>query len=48
MTLCEIINVFKIPKGMDMEDKGIFSFHVNFVTFIFHIKVNCWHPCMDY
>jgi len=47
MTLCEIMSVLKIPKEMDMENKGIFSLHVNFVTFNFHIKVNCWHLCMD-
>jgi hypothetical protein len=47
MILCEIINRLKISKGRVMEDEGIFNFDVNFVTFIFHVKVNCWPLCMD-
>jgi len=47
MILCEIKNRFKIPKRSVMENEGIFNFDVSFVAFIFHVKVNCWHLCMD-
>jgi hypothetical protein len=47
MILCKIINRFKIPKRRVMEDEGIFNFDVSFVAFNFHVKVNCWHLCMD-
>jgi hypothetical protein len=30
----------QIPKGRDMENEENFSFDVNFVAFIFHVKIN--------